>query len=286
MNNHTIGFIGLGNMGKPIFDNISKSLKNLHCFDQKDFKGSPFRKFTDVNKIFEVCDVVIFCIKTNKEIFDILKKNKIKNNTIIVDLTTSLPDVTIEISSYLNKFNSHYIDAGMSGGSSGALNATLSLMVGGNKEKFEEINYILTTFASNIFYLGKSGNGHMMKLLHNSVCHSIFLLNCEILNIAKNFDLKEEDVINVFNKSNARSYISEKRFPDNILSGKFNGKSTINNLKKDLNMISSILEKTNLDMSYTKLSTNILNTIDDNYNEDDFTTIYKNWGKDNIKDIN
>lgn len=174
----------------------------------------------------------------------------------------------------------------MSGGSSGALNATLSLMVGGNKEKFEEINYILTTFASNIFYLGKSGNGHMMKLLHNSVCHSIFLLNCEILNIAKNFDLKEEDVINVFNKSNARSYISEKRFPDNILSGKFNGKSTINNLKKDLNMISSILEKTNLDMSYTKLSTNILNTIDDNYNEDDFTTIYKNWGKDNIKDIN
>ena len=286
MINHTIGFIGLGNMGKPIFDNISKSLKNLHCFDQKDFKGSPFRKFTDVNKIFEVCDVVIFCIKTNKEIFDILKKNKIKNNTIIVDLTTSLPDVTIEINSYLNKFNSHYIDAGMSGGSSGALNATLSLMVGGNKEKFEEINYILTTFASNIFYLGKSGNGHMMKLLHNSVCHSIFLLNCEILNIAKNFDLKEEDVINVFNKSNARSYISEKRFPDNILSGKFNGKSTINNLKKDLNMISSILEKTNLDMSYTKLSTNILNTIDDNFNEDDFTTIYKNWGKDNIKDIN
>ena len=67
----------------------------------------------------------------------------------------------------------------------------------------------------------------MMKLLHNSVCHSIFLLNCEILNIAKNFDLSEEDVINVFNKSNARSYISEKRFPDNILSGKFNGKSSI-----------------------------------------------------------
>ena len=286
MINHTIGFIGLGNMGKPIFDNISKSLKNLHCFDQKDFKGSPLHKFTDVNKIFEVCDVVIFCIKTNKEIFDILKNNKIKNNTIIVDLTTSLPDVTIEINSYLEKFNSHYIDAGMSGGASGALNATLSLMVGGNKEKFEEINYILKSFASNIFFLGKSGNGHMMKLLHNSVCHSIFLLNCEILNIAKNFDLKEEDVINVFNKSNARSYISEKRFPDNILSGKFNGKSKINNLKKDLNMISSILEKTNLDMSYTKLSTNILNTIDDNFNEDDFTTIYKNWGKDNIKDIN
>ena len=286
MNNHTIGFIGLGNMGKPIFDNISKSMKNLYCFDQQNSKGSSLYKFTDTKKIFEVCNVIIFCIKTNKEIYEILKKNNIKDDTIIVDLTTSLPDITIEINSYLEKFNSYYIDAGMSGGASGALNATLSLMIGGNKSKFEEINYILKTFASNIFYLGKSGNGHMMKLLHNSVCHSIFLLNCEILNIAKNFDLSEEDVINVFNKSNARSYISEKRFPDNILSGKFNGKSTINNLKKDLNMISSILEKTNLSMSYTKLSANILNRIDDNFNEDDFTTIYKIWGKDNVKDIN
>ena len=286
MNNHTIGFIGLGNMGKPIFDNISKSMKNLYCFDQHNSKGSSLYKFTDTKKIFEVCNVIIFCIKTNKEIYEILKKNKIKDDTIIVDLTTSLPDITIEINSYLEKFNSYYIDAGMSGGASGALNATLSLMVGGNKSKFEEINYILKTFASNIFYLGKSGNGHMMKLLHNSVCHSIFLLNCEILNIAKNFDLSEEDVINVFNKSNARSYISEKRFPDNILSGKFNGKSTINNLKKDLNMISSILEKTNLDMSYTELSTNILNKIDNDFNENDFTTIYKNWGKNNMLDTN
>ena len=286
MNNHTIGFIGLGNMGKPIFDNISKKINNLYCFDQQDLEVNSSYKYTDINKIFEICDVIIFCIKTNKEIFDILKNNKIKNNTIFIDLTTSLPNVTIEINSYLEKYNSHYIDAGMSGGASGALNGTLSLMVGGNKEKFEEINYILKTFASNIFYLGKSGNGHMMKLLHNSVCHSIFLLNCEILNIAKNFDLNEEDVINVFNKSNARSYISEKRFPDNILSGKFNGKSTINNLKKDLNMISSILEKTNLDMSYTELSKNILNKINNNYNEDDFTTIYKNWGKNNMLDTN
>ena len=286
MNNHTIGFIGLGNMGKPIFESISKKINHLYCFDQQNLDINSSYEFTDTKRIFEICDVIIFCIKTNKEIFDILKKYKIKNNTIFVDLTTSLPDITIQINSYLEKFNSFYIDAGMSGGASGAFNATLSLMVGGNKSKFEEIYYILKTFASNIFYLGKSGNGHMMKLLHNSVCHSIFLLNCEILNIAKNFDLNEEDVINVFNKSNARSYISEKRFPDNILSGKFNGKSTINNLKKDLNMISSILEKTNLDMSYTKLSTNILNKIDDNYNDDDFTTIYKNWSKYNMFDIN
>ena len=76
MNNHTIGFIGLGNIGKPIFDNISKKMKNLYCFDQLNSKGSSSYKFTDTKKIFEICDVIIFCIKTNKEIFDIIKKNK------------------------------------------------------------------------------------------------------------------------------------------------------------------------------------------------------------------
>ena len=47
MNKHTIGFIGLGNMGKPIFDNIFKSMKNIYCFDHHNSKGSSLYKFTD-----------------------------------------------------------------------------------------------------------------------------------------------------------------------------------------------------------------------------------------------
>tara|TARA_B100001109_G_C18613635_1_gene358123 strand:- start:87 stop:593 length:507 start_codon:yes stop_codon:yes gene_type:complete len=167
----------------------------------------------------------------------------------------------------------------MSGGASGATNGTLTLMLGGSKTTCKKIDYILKTFAKNIFYLGKSGNGHMMKLLHNSVCHSIFLINCEILNIAKSYGIDDTDVIDVFNKSNARSYISESRFPNNILNGKFNGKSSIKNLKKDLKMINSILKKSKSKKNYTELSNEILSKIDDKFNMKDFTNIYKMWNK-------
>ena len=277
--NSNIGFIGLGNMGKPIFNHLNKKFSNIFCFD-KDLSKLKNNNFSSsLIEIFEKCKIIIFCVESNEQIIDIIKENKIKKNTVIVDLTSSLPDLTKKISCYLKKFETHYVDAGMSGGASGATNGTLTLMLGGSKTICKKIDYILKTFAKNIFYLGKSGNGHMMKLLHNSVCHSIFLINCEILNLAKSYGITDTDVIDVFNKSNARSYISESRFPNNILNGKFNGKSSIKNLKKDLKMINLILKNSKSKKRYTELSNEILSKIDDKLNMEDFTNIYKIWDK-------
>ena len=277
--NSNIGFIGLGNMGKPIFDHLNKKFSNTFCFDQDTSKLKKNNFSSSLIEIFEKCKIIIFCIESTEQIIEIIKENKIKKNTVIVDLTSSLPDLTKKISSYLKKFESHYIDAGMSGGASGATNGTLTLMLGGSKTICKKIDFILNTFAKNIFYLGKSGNGHLMKLLHNSVCHSIFLINCEILNVAKSYGITDTDVIDVFNKSNAISYISESRFPNNILNGKFNGKSSIKNLKKDLKMINLILKNSKSKKRYTELSNEILSKIDDKLNMEDFTNIYKIWDK-------
>jgi len=279
LNNSKIGLIGLGNMGKPIFENLKKKNSEIYCYD-KDNTKLDFKDKNKTNKhIFKNCSVIIFCIESNEQIIDIIKSNTIIDNTIFIDLTTSLPEKTQKIKSYLKKFNSHYIDAPMSGGASGASEGTLTLMVGGDKKIFKKIEFILESFSKNIFYLGKSGNGHLMKLLHNSVCHSIFLINCEILNIAKSYGIADTDVINVFNKSNARSYISESRFPNNILNGKFNGKSSIKNLKKDLKMMNLILKNSKSKKKYTELSNKILSKIDDKLNMEDFTNIYKMWDK-------
>ena len=95
----------------------------------------------------------------------------------------------------------------------------------------------------------------------------------------KSYGITDTNVIDVFNKSNARSYISESRFPNNILNGKFNGKSSIKNLKKDLKMINLILKNSKSKKRYTELSNEILSKIDDKLNMEDFTNIYKIWDK-------
>ena len=114
--NSNIGFVGLGNMGKPIFDNLNKNFSNIFCFDKDTSKLKKNNFSSSLIEIFEKCKIIIFCIDSNEQIIDIIKENKIKKNTVIVDLTSSLPDLTKKISSYLKKFESHYIDAGMSGG--------------------------------------------------------------------------------------------------------------------------------------------------------------------------
>ena len=88
--NSNIGFIGLGNMGKPIFDNLNKKFSNISCFDKDTSKLKQNNFSSSLIEIFEKCKIIIFCIESNEQIIDIIKKNKIKKNTVIVDLTSLL----------------------------------------------------------------------------------------------------------------------------------------------------------------------------------------------------
>ena len=121
-----------------------------------------------------------------------------------------------------------------------------------------------------------------MKLLHNSVCHGIFLMMCEIGQLAEEIDINLDDLIETFNVSNARSYISEQRFPNHILTKQFNGNSYMKNLKKDLNMVKKLSDKNISSNHYIKLTNNILQKFNKNFDNHDFTEIYKLWPS-NIK---
>ena len=81
-------------------------------------------------------------------------------------------------------------------------------------------------------------------------------------------------MIEVFNCSNARSYISEKRFPDHILSGTFDGRSTPANLKKDLSLLDDLLKVDEVEQSYLTHSLKLLNMLDSKFENDDFMLIY------------
>ena len=281
LSNKKIGFIGLGNMGYGIYKNLIKANHSVVAFDKIKTKipKAQHSQLNSLEYIFDNCEVILFCISTNDGIFKIIKKCHVKKNTVIIDLTTSLPNKSKLIAKYLKNYESYYIDCAMSGGATGALNGTLSLMLGGDKNIFLKIKPILSSFADNIFYLGDVGSGQLVKLLHNSVCHGIFLMNCEILQAGESYGVSAEKIIDVFNKSNARSFISEKRFPDHILNEKFDGKSIILNLKKDLNMANKLLKSLYNEKTYTSFTSKKLNKIDSKFNEDDFTTIYKNWKK-------
>ena len=284
MNNPIISVVGLGKMGLGIYKRLFHENIILYGYDNnsKIIKNNTYINFLEIEKLLELSDLVLFVVPSNDEIFDIIKKYKLKKNSVFLDLTTSMPDQTIKIKKYLSKKNVEYFDAAMSGGANGANNGTLTLMVGAKETQLNKYKSVLDKISQNIFFYGKVGSGHSMKLLHNSVCHGIFLMMCEIGHLGEEMGIKLNDLIETFNVSNARSFISEHRFPNHILNNKFDGNSYLKNLKKDLDMIETISNKSKNSNNYIQLTNKLLKNFNKNYDNHDFTELYKLW-QNNIK---
>ena len=284
MNNPIISVVGLGKMGLGIYKRLNNQNIILYGYDNnsKIIKNNTYINFLEIEKLLELSDLVLFVVPSNDEIFDIIKKYKLKKNSVFLDLTTSMPDQTIKIKKYLSKKNVEYFDAAMSGGANGANNGTLTLMVGAKETQLNKYKSVLDKISQNIFFYGKVGSGHSMKLLHNSVCHGIFLMMCEIGHLGEEMGINLNDLIETFNVSNARSFISQHRFPNHILNNKFDGNSYLKNLKKDLDMIESISNKSENSNNYIQLTNKLLKNFNKNFDNYDFTQLYKLW-QNNIK---
>tara|TARA_E500000331_G_scaffold135663_1_gene132495 strand:+ start:1602 stop:2459 length:858 start_codon:yes stop_codon:yes gene_type:complete len=284
MNNPIISVVGLGKMGLGIYKRLCHENTILYGYDNnsKIIKNNTYINFLEIEKLLELSDLVLFVVPSNDEIFDIVKKYKLKKNSVFLDLTTSMPDQTIKIKKYLSKKNVEYFDAAMSGGANGANNGTLTLMVGAKETQLTKYKSVLDKISQNIFFYGKVGSGHSMKLLHNSVCHGIFLMMCEIGHLGEEMGINLNDLIETFNVSNARSFISQHRFPNHILNNKFDGNSYLKNLKKDLDMIESISNKSENSNNYIQLTNKLLKNFNKNFDNYDFTQLYKLW-QNNIK---
>jgi 3-hydroxyisobutyrate dehydrogenase len=187
------------------------------------------------------CGTIFFIVPATPEIADCFDAPdgvlaQAAPGLVVYDFTTSDPVETRAIAARAAEHGIAYLDAGMSGGAAGADAGTLTLMVGGDRDAFERTRGLLERISKRLFHLGGSGTGHTMKLIHNMVCHTVFLATCEGGRMAEAAGISLADMIGVFNVSNARSYASEVRFPAHILSGKWDARSRVYNLRKDVSM--------------------------------------------------
>ncbi len=274
-----VGLIGLGAMGSGIAQCLSRAKIILSVYDKNKRQLELNSQSPNVNEalpeeIIADCDVILFCVPSSKQINELLEKYTPKIGSTIIDLTSSDPRVTAERAEILLKTRKVYqLDAAMSGGAKGAAAGKLTLMVGGDSKILQMHTQILSSFSERIFHIGDAGKGQLMKLFHNAVCHGNFLLLSEICIKGEQYGLDLRQMIEVFNCSNARSFISERRFPDHILSGTFDGKSTPYNLKKDLGLLNELLQSDG-EETFLIHSLRLLNKLDPASEDKDFMLIY------------
>ena len=241
-----VGVVGLGNMGGGVARNFKKAGVPLMVWDVAPAARNAFMETAGVEiaapgDMAASCSAIFFVVPATPEIASSFDGKdgvlaRAAKGLVVYDFTTSDPVETKKLAARAAEKGIAYLDAGMSGGATGADTGTLTLMLGGDKAAFERTRTLLDPIAKQIYHIGPSGAGHTMKLIHNMVCHTIFLSTCEGGRMAEAAGIKLEDMIKVFNVSNARSYASEVRFPKHILSGKWDARSRVYNLRKDLSM--------------------------------------------------
>jgi 3-hydroxyisobutyrate dehydrogenase len=285
MTNLKAGVIGLGNMGGGVAKNLIEAGHETGVWDISEGARAPFqgREHAHVLTPGEMAAAgatLFYVVPATPEIEETLDGDdgvlaKAAPGTVVFDLTTSYPEDTRRVAARAAEAGVTYLDAAMSGGATGADAGTLTLMIGGDKSAFEAARPLLDAIASNIYYLGDSGAGHAMKLIHNMVVHTIFLTNCEAGRMAEAAGISLADMIEVFNNSNARSYSSEFRFPKHILSEKWDARSRVYNLNKDLGMAVRFADEMGVDARYAKETLNFLgHAIDRGMAEQDYSLLY------------
>jgi 3-hydroxyisobutyrate dehydrogenase len=284
-----VSVVGIGQMGLGIAKNIQNAGYLNSIFEINESLLSKFKRsenliINDAKKGLKSSNVLIFVVPSTTQIKDFLFGSNwidhINENTIIVDLTTSNPDETKKLSNELSVQKINYIDCGMTGGAQGAENGTLTLMMGGDKSIMDSVTPVLDTFTNRLIHVGSIGSGHALKLIHNMVTHTIFLATVEGVISAKKLGIDPKIVIDVFNSGNARSYISQSRFPNHILSEKWDARSRVSNLHKDLSMVTDLLNDNQIGCPYGELTTSILqNAISGGLADIDFSLLFNEYEK-------
>jgi 3-hydroxyisobutyrate dehydrogenase len=230
-------------------------------------------------------DVILFVVPTTKQILENLRGRdgilaRAKKGLVIYDMTTSDPQDTRAAVKEAAKYGVIYLDAGTSGGPYKADTGKLLTMVGGDRDAFERTRHVLNDVCEHVFFVGPSGAGHTLKLLHNIVCHATTLATAEAGHMAERAGIALKDMIDVFNVSNARSYASEFRFPKHIVSKTWDGRSRIFNLHKDIKMGVALGKRLGADTTFSRATLHILDlAMAHGMAEDDHTLLYRDFDK-------
>jgi 3-hydroxyisobutyrate dehydrogenase len=234
-----------------------------------------------LREIGAACEIVLFVVPASPEIEacldgpDGLLASR-NDGQLLIDLTTSHPRDTLRLAKIASESGRVYIDGGMTGGAAGADAGTLTLILGGDGAAIERARPALEKIAGKIFHVGPSGAGHALKLVHNMILHTVFLATCEGCCVAERAGIDLARAIEVFNAGNARSFVTEVRFPKHILSGTFDGRSTVANLAKDLGMAASYAEEIDAPALYGPLTAALLQrAVEDGMAGEDFTLLYR-----------
>jgi 3-hydroxyisobutyrate dehydrogenase-like beta-hydroxyacid dehydrogenase len=214
-----VGFIGLGNMGKPMAINLAKAGFDLMVYD---LRPEPMQELAalgakcahsahDISKHAEIIELVV--VDDDQVEAVTLEEGGVlgaaRAGTVIAIHSTVHPRTVRKVAALAQAKGVIVIDAEVSGGERGAYAKTLCYMIGGDKRAFERCRPLFATSASNIFHLGDLGAGAITKLAHNLIVYVNMLAASEGMKLAQTAGVDLAEMEQVVHAGAAQSRVAD-----------------------------------------------------------------------------
>lgn len=257
-----IGFIGLGIMGKPMALNLLKAGFEVTVYnrtasraEQPVSKGA--RQAMSPAEVASETTVIITIVSDTPDVESVvLGKNgvieRIKPDSVVIDMSTISPEATRKIAARLKEKGAHMLDAPVSGGEQGAIDGTLSIMVGGDAAIFERCLPVLQAMGKNIIHVGLNGTGQTVKLVNqilvagtlNSVVEALVFAQKSGVDLDKAIDAVKGGAASSWQLVNLAPRIVERDFEPGFM---------IDLMHKDLNIVLRTAEEMEITLPVTGL---------------------------------
>ena len=294
----SIAFIGVGNMGCPMAENLMRAGKSVKVFDvskkmldiAKDKNLETIENLDDL--ITDDVETVITMLPEGKHSKDVYLGesgiiNKVSKNCLLIDCSTIDIQTSIEIGKKAKEKGIKMIDAPVSGGVMGAEKATLNIMVGGTKEAFDIALPLLKIMGKNIFHAGDLGSGNGAKICNNMSLGITMIAASESLMLAKRLNIDIKKVHEIMKNASGNSWPISVYPP---LPGLIDGTPSNNNyrpgfsagmMNKDLKLANECAKQVNASTPLAKMALEIYDKFCEEGNDTkDFSAISKVVGGD------
>jgi 3-hydroxyisobutyrate dehydrogenase-like beta-hydroxyacid dehydrogenase len=163
------------------------------------------------------------------------------DHDVLVDLSTSSPVLTTQLSEAVADVGGHMLGAPVSEGAR-VDEGRLTVMVGGDEDVLERVRELFDSFAMDVFHVGsRPKDGHVAKLLNNYLLYVGIIAVSEAVVLGEAAGLDPDSVVNVINNGSGRSFVTREIFPEHVLSGSFDMPGRFEFTEKEMRLFCELL---------------------------------------------
>ena len=243
-----VGFVGLGNMGRPMADRVAAAGFELIGYDRAGTaercpEGA--RAASDLAEVAAAAELVLVSVPDGAASLAVAQglaavPAERRRVAAVVDLSTIGPAAAAEAAAVLAGAGVAYADGPVSGGTSGARAGTVSLMFSGPDEVLNRHRPVLAAISSNVFHVGdRPGQGQDMKLVNNVLSATALAATAEALAFGRSQGLDLALMLDVLNVSSGRSSATDDKFPNRVVTGTYDAAFTTTLMAKDVSLLAA-----------------------------------------------